>query len=43
MIWPNFTMIDLDSYESYIGIKKTGASPDYEEEFHGFIWEILLK
>ena len=43
MLWPNFTMIDLASYESYLGIKKIGASPDYEDEFHGFIWELLLK
>ena len=38
----NFVMIDLTSYESYLGIKKTGAT-DYEDEFHGFIWELLLK
>ena len=40
---PNSIMIDLASYESYLGIKKIGASPDYEDEFHGFIWELLLK
>ena len=36
-------MRDLATYESYLGIRKTSLSPDYEDEFNGFIWELLLK
>jgi len=37
----NFTMIDLSSYVSYLGIKKTGVT-DYEDEFHGFVWTLII-
>ena len=37
----NFVMFDLNTYESYVGIKLTGATA-YADEFHGFMWEIRI-